>query len=182
MTSSAHDADFKENNFRRTIHPQSFIAVASLFAELDRGGFRTPPPVQKIEKKAGLDRVKDCLRRAKARVSKLSSAREQPSQWSCHFFHYDQVMIHPRCGLPRRLDSNYIGNYKSYKLQQENMSVCSLDYNHSGTKERQRSKDKKSKLNISRNIYHSYFLFFFCTFKRAWGRGGGVGGRCSLNP
>ena len=58
MTSSAHDADLKGNNFRRTIHPQSFIAVAFIFSELDRGGFRSPPPVQKIEKKPGLDRVK----------------------------------------------------------------------------------------------------------------------------
>ena len=57
MTSSAHDADLKENNFRRTTHPQSFIAAAFIFSELDRGGFRSPP-VQKIEKKPGLDRVK----------------------------------------------------------------------------------------------------------------------------
>ena len=58
MTSSAHDADLKGNNFRHTIHPQSFIAVAFIFSELDRGGFRSPPPpVQKIEKKPGLDRV-----------------------------------------------------------------------------------------------------------------------------
>ena len=58
MTSSAHDADLKENNFRRTTHPQSFIAAAFIFSELDRGGFRSTPPVQKIEKKPGLDRVK----------------------------------------------------------------------------------------------------------------------------
>ena len=61
MTSSAHDADLKGNNFRRTIHPQSFIAVASLFSELDGGASGAPPPpppVQKIEKKPGLDRVK----------------------------------------------------------------------------------------------------------------------------
>ena len=59
VTSSAHDADLKGSNFRHTIHPQSFIAVAFIFSELDRGGFRSPhPPVQKIEKKPGLDRVK----------------------------------------------------------------------------------------------------------------------------
>ena len=55
MTSSAHDADLKGNNFRPTIHPQIFISVAFIFSELDRGGFRgpappPPPPVQKIEK------------------------------------------------------------------------------------------------------------------------------------
>ena len=57
MTSSAHDADLKGNNFRRSIHPQSFIAVAFIFSELDGGGLPEPPPVQKIEKKPGLDRV-----------------------------------------------------------------------------------------------------------------------------
>ena len=65
MTSSAHDADLKGSNFRHTIHPQSFIAVAFIFSELDRGGFRSPPPppppVQKIEKKPGLDRVKQLV-------------------------------------------------------------------------------------------------------------------------
>ena len=45
VTSSTHDADLKGNRFRRTIHPQSFIAVAFIFL------------VQKIEKKLGLDRV-----------------------------------------------------------------------------------------------------------------------------
>ena len=50
MTSSAHDADLKGNNFRRTIHPQSFIAVASLFSELDRGGFRSPPRSRRSKK------------------------------------------------------------------------------------------------------------------------------------
>ena len=59
VTSSAHDTDLKGNNFRRTIHPQSFIGVAFIFSELDRGGFRSPtPPVQKVEKKPGLDRAK----------------------------------------------------------------------------------------------------------------------------
>ena len=62
MTASAHDADLKGNNFRRTIHPQSFIAVAFIFSELDRGASGAPPPVQKIEKKPGLDRVKRLLR------------------------------------------------------------------------------------------------------------------------
>ena len=38
MTSSAHDADLKGNNFRRTIYPQSSIAVAFIFSELDGGG------------------------------------------------------------------------------------------------------------------------------------------------
>ena len=37
MTSSARDADFNGDNFRRTIQPQSFIAVAFIFSELDRG-------------------------------------------------------------------------------------------------------------------------------------------------
>ena len=59
MTSSAHDADLKGNNFRRNIHPQSFIAVAFKFSELDRGDPpESPPPVQKIKKKPGLNRVK----------------------------------------------------------------------------------------------------------------------------
>ena len=58
MTSSAHDADLKGNNFRHTIHPQSFIAVAFIFSELDGGASGAPPPVQKIKKKPGLDRVK----------------------------------------------------------------------------------------------------------------------------
>ena len=57
MTSSVHDADLEGNNFRRTIHPQSFTAVASIFLELDRGLPEPPPPVQEIEKKASLDRV-----------------------------------------------------------------------------------------------------------------------------
>ena len=46
------------NNFRPTIHPQSFIAVAFIFSELNRGACGPPTPVQKIEKKPGLDRVK----------------------------------------------------------------------------------------------------------------------------
>ena len=58
MTSLAHDADLIGNNLCRTIHPQSFIAVAFIFSELDRGSFRPPLPVQKFEKKGGLDRVK----------------------------------------------------------------------------------------------------------------------------
>ena len=58
MTSSAHDADLKGNYFRRTIHPLSFIAVAFIFSELDGGASGAPPPpVQKIEKKPGQDRV-----------------------------------------------------------------------------------------------------------------------------
>ena len=34
MTSSAHDADLKGNNFRHTIHLQSFIAVAFILGNL----------------------------------------------------------------------------------------------------------------------------------------------------
>ena len=53
--------DPEGNNFRRAIHSQSFIALAFIFSELDRGGFRNsfphPPPVKKVEKKPGLDRV-----------------------------------------------------------------------------------------------------------------------------
>ena len=53
VTSSTHDADLKENNFRRTIHPQSFIAVAFIFSELEREASGAPlPPVEKVEKKA----------------------------------------------------------------------------------------------------------------------------------
>ena len=44
MTSSAHDADLKGNNFRRTMHPQSFIAVAFIFSELVGGGGLPEPP------------------------------------------------------------------------------------------------------------------------------------------
>ena len=63
MTSLAHDAELKGNNFRRTVHPQSFIAAAFIFSELDGGGGggglpEPPHPVQKIEKKPDLDRVK----------------------------------------------------------------------------------------------------------------------------
>ena len=35
MTSSTHVANLKGNNFRCTIHPQSFITVAFIFSELD---------------------------------------------------------------------------------------------------------------------------------------------------
>ena len=52
MTSSAHDADLKGSNFRHTIHPQSFIAVAVIFLELDRGGLPEPPPGPEDRKKA----------------------------------------------------------------------------------------------------------------------------------
>ena len=38
MTSSTRDTDLKRNNFRRTIHPKSFIAVAFIFSGLDGGG------------------------------------------------------------------------------------------------------------------------------------------------
>ena len=62
MTSSAHDADLKGNNFRRTIHPQSFTAVAFIFSELHRGASGAPP-VQNVEKKPGLDRVKTAQER-----------------------------------------------------------------------------------------------------------------------
>ena len=41
---------------------RSFIAVAFIFSELERGGgFRTPPLVQKVEEKPVLDRVKVTL-------------------------------------------------------------------------------------------------------------------------
>ena len=46
MTSSAHDADLKGNNFRRAIHPQSFISLGV-----------APPPVTDGRKKPGLDTV-----------------------------------------------------------------------------------------------------------------------------
>ena len=58
MTSSTHAADLKGNNFRCIIHHQSFITVAFIFSELDAGGGRSgAPPVQKVEKKPGLDSV-----------------------------------------------------------------------------------------------------------------------------
>ena len=51
MLLSAHDVDLKGNNFRRTIHPQSFIAVAFISSELEReASGSSPPPVQKVEK------------------------------------------------------------------------------------------------------------------------------------
>ena len=53
MTSSAHDADLKGNNFKRTIHPQSFIAVAFIFSELDqRGASGASPSGPEDRKKA----------------------------------------------------------------------------------------------------------------------------------
>ena len=58
MTSSTHDADLKGNHLRRTIHPQSFIAVAFLFLKLDRGASGPLPQQSTVEKKPGLDRVK----------------------------------------------------------------------------------------------------------------------------
>ena len=66
VTSSAHYADLKGNNFRRTIHLQSFIAVAFAFSKLEGGGGGVPeaPPsgtVQKVRKKSDLDRVKRLL-------------------------------------------------------------------------------------------------------------------------
>ena len=62
MTSSTHDADLNENNFRRTIHPQSFIAVAFIFSELDRGASAGPPGPEGKKKKPDLDRVKRHLK------------------------------------------------------------------------------------------------------------------------
>ena len=59
MTSSAHDADIKGNNFRRTRHPQSFIAVAFVLSELDRGAYGAPHWSRRSQKKPGLDRVQD---------------------------------------------------------------------------------------------------------------------------
>ena len=62
MKSSAHDADLKRNNFRPTIHPQIFIAVAFIFSELDGGGGLPepppPPPGPEDRKKPSLDSVK----------------------------------------------------------------------------------------------------------------------------
>ena len=46
MTSSTLDADLKGNNFRRPIHPQSFIAVAFIFSELERGLPQPPPDLR----------------------------------------------------------------------------------------------------------------------------------------
>ena len=69
MTSSAHDADLKGTYFRRTIYPQSFIAVAFIFSELDGGGggggFRSPPPRSRRSKKSpvwiGLNKLGEVL-------------------------------------------------------------------------------------------------------------------------
>ena len=62
MTSSTHDADLKGNKFRRTIQPQGFIAVAFIFSKLGGGrGLPEAPPIQKVEKKPGLDRVRRFL-------------------------------------------------------------------------------------------------------------------------
>ena len=64
MTSSAHDAEYKGNNFRRTTHPQSFIAVAFIFSELNgdggEGGLSEPPLRSRRsgKKKPGLDRTR----------------------------------------------------------------------------------------------------------------------------
>ena len=53
MKSSTHDADLKGNNFRRTIHPQSFITVPFIFLELDGGGGASGgPPGPEDRKKA----------------------------------------------------------------------------------------------------------------------------------
>ena len=46
-----HDADLKGNHFRRTIHPQSFTAVAFIFSELDSGGLPEPFPGPEGQKK-----------------------------------------------------------------------------------------------------------------------------------
>ena len=53
-TPSTHDADHKRNNFRRAIHPESVIAVAFVFAELDRG--LHPGPEDRKKALSGLDR------------------------------------------------------------------------------------------------------------------------------
>ena len=104
MTSSAHDADLKGSNFRHTIHPQSFIAVAFIFSELDRGGFRSPPPVQKIEKKPGLDRVKTLeetghnhisLDKAKVIASKACNIHEEKEfETLMNYLHDLRSLIH----------------------------------------------------------------------------------------
>ena len=52
MTASAHDADLKGINYIRTIHPQSFIAVACIFSELVGGGGLPEPPLSRMSKKS----------------------------------------------------------------------------------------------------------------------------------
>ena len=50
MTSQAHVADLKGNVLRRTICPQSFIAIAFIFSELRRARIPPPPPVPEDQK------------------------------------------------------------------------------------------------------------------------------------
>ena len=59
MTSGQYS--FGRRSYRGRIHRMQGIAVAFIFSELDGGGGglpEPPPPVQKIEKKPALDRVK----------------------------------------------------------------------------------------------------------------------------
>ena len=76
MTSSTHGADLKGNNFRRSIEPRSFIAVAFIFSELERGGLPEPPPPPtgpEGRKNPGLDRVK-----LNFTILKLGYAQQKP--------------------------------------------------------------------------------------------------------
>ena len=62
MTSSTHDAGLKGNNFKRTLHPESFIAVVVLFSELEMGASgATPSPGPEGREKPGLDRLNCAL-------------------------------------------------------------------------------------------------------------------------
>ena len=62
MTTSTHDADFKGNNFRRTIHPQSCSFDNLGAKERWRGGgggwgLLERPQSQPVKNKRGLDRA-----------------------------------------------------------------------------------------------------------------------------
>ena len=61
MTTSTHDADFKGNNFRRTIHPQncSFdnVGAKEKLGGGGKWGLLERPQSQAVKKKRGLDRA-----------------------------------------------------------------------------------------------------------------------------
>ena len=97
MTSLAHDTDLKGNNFRRSIHPQSFIAVAFIFSELDGGVSGAPPPtpVQNVQKKPCLDRVKKHITRGKETNFQMYNAHirnfafsNTPGRWHLRILWY----------------------------------------------------------------------------------------------